>query len=182
MAHPATAPAGPSTRRRDRTHYLYIAVIVAVLLGIVGMFVIPVVGFVVGFVGGIFLVEQGRSRDRAQAWARTKNAVVAVVTSDALVLPTAILLATPSPHPWGVGPGDVVRVGGDVVALPAHGIRVVRSWRPRRVAAAAPRAVTLDWQPLLADVGRGEGRGVVRRSSTDGRDGHNRTVAGHKKS
>lgn len=83
--------------------------------------------------------------------------VVAVVTSDALVLPTALRLATPSPHPWGVDVGDVVRVGGDVIALPAHGIRVVRSWRPRRLDSAPPVGVTLDWRPLLADVGRGDG-------------------------
>ncbi|KGN42408.1 hypothetical protein N801_17250 [Knoellia aerolata DSM 18566] len=83
--------------------------------------------------------------------------VVAVVTSDALVLPTSILLATPSPHPWGVVAGDVVMLGGDVVALRGHGIRVVRSWRPRRVGTAAPSAATVDWRGLLADVGRGEG-------------------------
>ena len=72
---------------------------IAVLLGIVGMFVIPVVGFVVGFVGGIFLVEQGRSRDRAQAWARTKNAVVAVVTSMGIELCAGVLIAAT----WVVG-------------------------------------------------------------------------------
>ena len=83
--------------------------------------------------------------------------VVAVVTSDALVLPTAVRLATPAPHPWGVAAGDVVRVGGDVIALPCHGIRVVRSWRPRRVASGAPSATAVDWPALVARVGRGEG-------------------------
>ena len=90
----------------------------------------------------------------------THTDVVAVVTSDALVLPTAVRLATPSPHPWGVAAGDVVRLGGDVVALPGHGIRVVRSWRPRRVTTAAPTAPSstpVDWRALPADVGRGAG-------------------------
>lgn len=83
--------------------------------------------------------------------------VLPVVTSDALVLPTAVRLPDPGPHDWGVAPGDVVTVGGDVVALPGHGIRVVRSWRPRRVATAPSRAGRVDWAHLLAEVGRGEG-------------------------
>ncbi len=42
MAHPTGASAGSQTApRRDRTHYLYLAVIVAVLLGIVVGFVAP---------------------------------------------------------------------------------------------------------------------------------------------
>lgn len=83
--------------------------------------------------------------------------VLPVVTSDALVLPTALRLHTPGARDWGVVVGDVVRVGGHVVSLPAYGIRVVRSWRPRQVTAAPDRSDTLDWAPLLADVGRGEG-------------------------
>ena len=48
----------------------------AVVFGIVGFFVIPVVGALVGFVLGIFVVELGRTRDRGQAWERTKHALV----------------------------------------------------------------------------------------------------------
>jgi uncharacterized protein len=55
--------------------------VLAVLLGVVGFFVVPVVGAVVGFVLGIWLVELGRGRDHRQAWQRTKHAVVAVVHS-----------------------------------------------------------------------------------------------------
>lgn len=84
-------------------------------------------------------------------------AVLPVVTSDALVLPTAIRLPTAGPRDWGVGAGDVVSVGGYVVALPGHGIRVVRSWRPRPVVSGTPRPDRFDWSPLLDDVGRGEG-------------------------
>lgn len=73
--------------------------LLAVLLGVIGMFVIPVVGFVVGFVGGIFLVEQARSRDRSQAWARTRNAVVAVMTSMGIELCAGVLIAAT----WVVG-------------------------------------------------------------------------------
>lgn len=85
------------------------------------------------------------------------SSVLPVVTSDALVLPTAVRLPGPGPHDWGVAPGDVVAVGGGVVALPAHGIRVVRSWRPRRVATSLSSPVRFDWTHLLAEVGRGEG-------------------------
>ncbi|MEO7270166.1 MAG: DUF2877 domain-containing protein [Knoellia sp.] len=83
--------------------------------------------------------------------------VLPVVTSDALVLPTAVRLAQPGPHGWGVAPGDVVTLGGDEIALPSHGIRIVRSWRPRRVAAAAANPTAFDWEPLLSELGRGEG-------------------------
>lgn len=48
------------------------------LLGIVGFFVIPVVGLVVGFVLGIWLAERFRLADGVQAWASTKHALKAV--------------------------------------------------------------------------------------------------------
>ncbi|MEO6791734.1 MAG: DUF456 domain-containing protein [Ornithinibacter sp.] len=41
--------------------------LLAVALGVVGFFVVPVVGAVLGFVLGIYLVELGRSQDRPQA-------------------------------------------------------------------------------------------------------------------
>jgi uncharacterized protein YqgC (DUF456 family) len=47
-------------------------------LGIVGFFVVPVVGLFVGFVLGIYLAESMRSSDRAEAWRSTKRALVAV--------------------------------------------------------------------------------------------------------
>ena len=63
------------------------------VFGIVGFFVIPVVGAVVGFVLGIFVVELGRSRDRPQAWARTKHALVAVLHSIGIELAAGLLIA-----------------------------------------------------------------------------------------
>ncbi len=65
----------------------------AVVLGIIGFFVVPVVGAVVGFVLGIFLVETGRSRDRAQAWQRTKHALVAVLHSMGIELVAGLVIA-----------------------------------------------------------------------------------------
>lgn len=53
----------------------------AVVLAVVGFFVIPVLGAPVGFVLGVFLVELGRKRDRRVAWRSTLHALKAVMTS-----------------------------------------------------------------------------------------------------
>ncbi|MCZ7420344.1 MULTISPECIES: DUF456 domain-containing protein [unclassified Micromonospora] len=47
------------------------------VLGLVGFFVIPVVGLVIGFVGGIFAMERLRLGDTRLAWPATKQAVAA---------------------------------------------------------------------------------------------------------
>lgn len=43
--------------------------------GIVGFFVIPVIGLFVFFVGAVYLLELGRRHDRAAAWGATKAAI-----------------------------------------------------------------------------------------------------------
>jgi uncharacterized protein YqgC (DUF456 family) len=53
----------------------------AVVLAVVGFFVLPVVGAVVGFVLGIFLVELSRQHDRGAAWVSTKHALKGVALS-----------------------------------------------------------------------------------------------------
>ena len=55
--------------------------LLAVVLAIVGFFVIPVVGALVGFVLGIYLVESTRHRDHRMAWTSTKHALKAVALS-----------------------------------------------------------------------------------------------------
>lgn len=68
------------------------------LLGIVGFFVIPVLGLVVGFVGGVYLAESHRlGRDRA--WPSTKHALAAVGLSILIELAAALLAAAT----WLVG-------------------------------------------------------------------------------
>lgn len=62
------------------------------LLGIVGFFVIPVVGLVVGFVGGIYLAEVRRT-GATGAWASTKRALGAVGLSMLIELAGALLAA-----------------------------------------------------------------------------------------
>jgi uncharacterized protein YqgC (DUF456 family) len=68
--------------------------VLAVLLGIVGFFVIPVVGGLVGFVLGIYLVELGHSRDGATAWSSTRSALRAVFTAMGIELLAALAIAT----------------------------------------------------------------------------------------
>lgn len=48
------------------------------LLGIVGFFVVPVIGIVLGFVLGVFLAELARLGDRSRAWPSTRSALAAV--------------------------------------------------------------------------------------------------------
>lgn len=65
----------------------------AVVFGIVGFFVVPVIGAVIGFVLGIFVVEMGRTRDRSQAWERTRHALVAVLHSIGIELVAGLVIA-----------------------------------------------------------------------------------------
>lgn len=67
--------------------------VLAVVAAIIGFFVIPVVGAIVGFVLGIYLVEMSRSRNGAQAWARTKSALRAILHSMGIELLTAFVIA-----------------------------------------------------------------------------------------
>jgi uncharacterized protein YqgC (DUF456 family) len=68
--------------------------VLAVLLGVVGFFVVPVIGGPIGFVVGIYLVELGHSRDSSTAWASTKSALRAVFTSMGIELLAALAIAT----------------------------------------------------------------------------------------
>ena len=81
----------PGRRMRERgvsSSTLFLAMV----FGVVGFFVIPVVGAIIGFVLGIFVVELGRSRDRSQAWTRTKHALVAVLHSMGIELAAALAI------------------------------------------------------------------------------------------
>lgn len=69
------------------------------VLGIIGFFVIPVVGLVIGFVLGVFLAELANRRDQRVAWTSTKHAVKGVALSVGVELAGA-LLATVA---WVVG-------------------------------------------------------------------------------
>jgi uncharacterized protein len=63
-------------------------------LGVVGFFVIPVVGLVVGFLLGTYLAELARHRDPGKAWPATVVAVKAVGLSVGIELLTGLAMAT----------------------------------------------------------------------------------------
>jgi uncharacterized protein YqgC (DUF456 family) len=63
------------------------------VLGIVGFFVIPVVGVVIGFVLGVYLGERIRLGDTAQAWPSTKHALKAAGVAILVELAAALMIA-----------------------------------------------------------------------------------------
>ncbi len=69
-----------------------------VLVGVVGFFVVPVVGLVLGFVLGVYLAEHRRLGGRT-AWPSTVRALKAVGLSVLIELAAALLAATT----WVVG-------------------------------------------------------------------------------
>lgn len=70
-------------------------VLVAGGLGaLVGFFVIPLLGMIVGFVAGVFLAELWRLRDPRQAWSTTLEAMKAVGWSVLIELVSAVLAAS----------------------------------------------------------------------------------------
>lgn len=51
------------------------------VLGIIGFFVVPVIGLLFGFVLGVYLAELARRRDQRRAWAVTVHALKAAALS-----------------------------------------------------------------------------------------------------
>ena len=81
----------PGRRMRERG-VSSSTLLLAMAFGVVGFFVVPVVGAILGFVLGIYVVELSRSRDRSQAWTRTKHALVAVLHSMGIELAAALAI------------------------------------------------------------------------------------------
>ena len=69
------------------------------VLGVIGFFVIPVAGLLVGFVAGVYLAELAQRRDQRRAWASTVHAVKGVALSVGVELLAALLAAAA----WVVG-------------------------------------------------------------------------------
>jgi uncharacterized protein YqgC (DUF456 family) len=61
------------------------------VLGVIGFFVVPVVGLVIGFVVGVFLAELASRRDSRLAWASTVHAIKGVALSVGVELAGALL-------------------------------------------------------------------------------------------
>ncbi|AEA26809.1 protein of unknown function DUF456 [Pseudonocardia dioxanivorans CB1190] len=68
-------------------------------LGVVGFFVIPVIGLFLGFVLGVWLAELVRLPDRRQAWTSARHALHAVGYSMLIELAAGLLATTA----WIVG-------------------------------------------------------------------------------
>ena len=73
--------------------------VVGGIAGVVGFFVVPVIGLLIGFVLGVFVAELGIRRDTTRAWASTWHALKGVALSVGVELAGA-LLATVA---WVVG-------------------------------------------------------------------------------
>lgn len=73
--------------------------LVGAVLGVIGFFVIPVVGLPIGFVVGVYLSEMQRRRDQRDAWRSTVAAIKATGLTILIELAGA-LLATGA---WVVG-------------------------------------------------------------------------------
>ena len=80
-------------RRLARSDVHNVSLLVGTILGIVGFFVIPVVGLLVGFVGGVYLAELARTREAQVAWRGTVEALKATGLS-ILVELASVLLAS----------------------------------------------------------------------------------------
>lgn len=61
------------------------------VLGIIGFFVVPVLGLPIGFVGGIYLAELAARRDQRLAWSSTVHALKGVALSVFVELAGALL-------------------------------------------------------------------------------------------
>ena len=67
--------------------------LIGAVCGVVGFFVIPVIGLLIGFVLGVFVAELVSRRDARRAWASTVHALKGVALSVGVEL-TGALLAT----------------------------------------------------------------------------------------
>ena len=67
------------------------SLVVGAVLGIMGFFVIPVLGLVIGFVLGVYLAELASRRDQRLAWTSTVHAVKGVALSVGVELAGALL-------------------------------------------------------------------------------------------
>ncbi|HZU49216.1 MAG TPA: DUF456 domain-containing protein [Mycobacterium sp.] len=80
-------------RRMRRAEVATSSLVVGGLLGIIGFFVIPLLGLAIGFVGGIYLAELTRRQDRQAAWVSTVHALKGVALSVGVELAAALLAA-----------------------------------------------------------------------------------------
>ena len=86
-------------RRMRAAEVRTVSLVVGGVLGLIGFFVIPVIGLVIGFVAGVYLAEFLARRDYRRAWTSTVHALKGVALAVGVEL-TGALLATVT---WVVG-------------------------------------------------------------------------------
>lgn len=81
------------SRNLKRTGVPNSSLVVGGLLALVGFFVIPVIGLIVGFVLGVYLAERVRLSDSRLAWPSTKQALKAAGLAMLIELAAALSVA-----------------------------------------------------------------------------------------
>jgi hypothetical protein len=81
-------------RRMARAGVTTSSTVAGVVLGIVGFFVIPVVGAFLGFALGIYLAERIKLGAHSAAWPSTKHALKAIALSMGIELLTGLAIIT----------------------------------------------------------------------------------------
>ncbi len=69
------------------------SVVVGALLGVVGFFVVPVVGLVLGLLAGVYAAERIRTGRAREAWGSTRSAMAAVGMAVLVELSAGLLAA-----------------------------------------------------------------------------------------
>ena len=67
------------------------SLVAGAVLGIIGFFVVPVLGLVIGFVLGVYLAELAKRRDQRVAWTSTVHAIKGVALSVGVELAGGLL-------------------------------------------------------------------------------------------
>jgi uncharacterized protein len=80
-------------RRLRRAGVPALTLICGSVVGVVGFFVVPVVGVVAGFVLGVYLAELARLGSPGAAWPSTRNALAAAGWGVLIELATGLLVA-----------------------------------------------------------------------------------------
>ena len=78
-------------RRMRQADVGRLSLVAGAVLGIIGFFVIPVLGLVIGFVLGVYLTELTVRRDGRRAWASTVHALKGVALSVGVELTGALV-------------------------------------------------------------------------------------------
>lgn len=72
------------------------------LAGVVGFFVVPVVGLPLFFVGGVYLLQSARARHLGRSMGSTWQAIIAVLTSQAIELTAGVLCVVTFVVAWSL--------------------------------------------------------------------------------